>query len=216
MAKNNAKTRLLAYFKKNIGKKIPNSELTKIAQVSDWPRVCRTLRQEGWKLEAIQEGNSHFYILHSDKKGKGNKRVHISKKLRYEILRRDGFRCVQCGKSAEEDGVKLEIDHKIPVNMGGLTDYSNLQTLCRLCNQGKKDYFSQFEEDERVIEVLTQTSGLGRLRKIGELFKGEALNPRFLETFAGIRDWPRSLRKLRENDELDYEWDSQNKLYRFK
>ena len=216
MTKGSAKTRLLAHFKKNIGTKIPNSELAKIAQVSDWPRVCRTLRQEGWLLEHIQEGNSRFYILHSDKKGKGNKRVHISSKLRYEIMRRDGHRCVQCGKSAKEDGVKLEIDHKIPVNMGGLTEKSNLQTLCQECNHGKKAYFDGFKDDERVIEVLTQKSGLARLRKIGELFKGEALTPNLLATLTGIRDWTRSLRKLRKNNELDYDWDSQNDVYLFK
>ncbi|MHA1647134.1 MAG: HNH endonuclease [Promethearchaeota archaeon] len=216
MTKGSAKTRLLAHFKNNIGTKIPNSELEKIANVSDWPRVCRTLRQEGWLLEHVQEGSSHYYILHSDIKEKGNKRVNISSKLRYEILRRDGHRCVQCGKSSKEDDVKLEIDHKIPVNMGGLTEESNLQTLCQECNHGKKAYFDEFKDDERVIEVLKQNSGLGRLRKIGELFKGEGLTPNFLGTLTGIRDWTRSLRRLRENHELDYDWDSKKEVYLFK
>lgn len=57
--------------------------------------------------------------------------------LRYEILQRDGFRCVACGRSAKEDGVKLHVDHIVPVSKGGKTEKSNLQTLCEECNQGK-------------------------------------------------------------------------------
>lgn len=34
--------------------------------------------------------------------------------LRYDILKRDGFRCVICGRTAN-DGVKLHVDHIIPI-----------------------------------------------------------------------------------------------------
>ena len=57
--------------------------------------------------------------------------------LRYRVLKRDGFKCVRCGRSPEEDGVKLEVDHIIPIAKGGKTEESNLQTLCRDCNRGK-------------------------------------------------------------------------------
>lgn len=56
--------------------------------------------------------------------------------LRYEILTRDGFRCKICGASAD-DGVTLHVDHIIPVSKGGLTEKSNLRTLCERCNLGK-------------------------------------------------------------------------------
>ena len=62
----------------------------------------------------------------------------IQKKLRHEILKRDGFRCCHCGRGSK-DGVKLHIDHKIPVVLGGTNDPSNLQTLCQDCNLGKSD-----------------------------------------------------------------------------
>lgn len=58
--------------------------------------------------------------------------------LRYDVLRRDGFRCVLCG-SAASDGVKLEVDHIVPVSKGGRTELSNLRTLCDRCNRGKSD-----------------------------------------------------------------------------
>ncbi len=63
-------------------------------------------------------------------------RAKMSNRLRYEILKRDGFRCVLCGKS-QTDGVKLEVDHIKPVSKGGKTEESNLRTLCENCNRGK-------------------------------------------------------------------------------
>ena len=61
----------------------------------------------------------------------------MSSKLRYYILARDGSRCALCGRSPKEDGVKLEIDHIIPVSKGGKTVPENLRVLCADCNRGK-------------------------------------------------------------------------------
>lgn len=63
-------------------------------------------------------------------------RAKMSDSLRYEILKRDGFRCVLCGATAK-DGVKLHVDHIYPVSKGGRTERSNLRTLCERCNLGK-------------------------------------------------------------------------------
>lgn len=65
-------------------------------------------------------------------------RALMTDSLRYDVLRRDGFRCVLCG-SAGSDGVKLEVDHIVPVARGGRTELSNLRTLCDRCNRGKRD-----------------------------------------------------------------------------
>ena len=58
--------------------------------------------------------------------------------MRYEILRRDNFRCQLCGSTAQ-DGVKLHIDHIVPVSKGGHTTPENLRVLCDRCNFGKRD-----------------------------------------------------------------------------
>ena len=63
-------------------------------------------------------------------------RAKMSESLRYDILKRDNFRCKICG-ATERDGVKLHVDHIIPVSKGGKTEPSNLQTLCSRCNIGK-------------------------------------------------------------------------------
>ena len=64
------------------------------------------------------------------------KREPIPKKLRYEVLKRDGGRCRLCG-AASKDGATLHIDHITPVSLGGKTTKANLQTLCQACNLGK-------------------------------------------------------------------------------
>ncbi len=65
-------------------------------------------------------------------------RAKMTDSLRYDILKRDNFRCQICG-STQHDGVKLHVDHIIPVSKGGLTVESNLRTLCDRCNMGKSD-----------------------------------------------------------------------------
>ena len=60
----------------------------------------------------------------------------VTRAMRYDVLRRDNFHCVRCGRG-REDGVKLHVDHIVPVSRGGKSVMSNLQTLCEDCNCGK-------------------------------------------------------------------------------
>jgi len=60
----------------------------------------------------------------------------MTDKLRYQVLNRDHHKCVICGATAK-DGAKLHVDHIVPVSKGGLTEMSNLRTLCERCNLGK-------------------------------------------------------------------------------
>jgi hypothetical protein len=60
--------------------------------------------------------------------------------LRIKILTRDKFCCVFCGHSPSTMfGIKLHIDHIIPIAKGGKTEENNLRTLCSDCNLGKSD-----------------------------------------------------------------------------
>ena len=63
-------------------------------------------------------------------------RAKITRSVRYDIMKRDHFKCVLCGRGVE-DGVKLHIDHFIPIAGGGTSEYDNLRTLCEDCNLGK-------------------------------------------------------------------------------
>jgi len=58
--------------------------------------------------------------------------------LRYEVLKRDNFRCVLCGASpAINLRCVLHVDHIIPYSKEGKTVAENLRTLCEKCNLGK-------------------------------------------------------------------------------
>jgi len=59
----------------------------------------------------------------------------ISKTLRFEIFKRDGFQCQYCGKSPPI--VILEVDHIIPKKLKGNDGIDNLITSCFDCNRGK-------------------------------------------------------------------------------
>jgi len=65
------------------------------------------------------------------------KRQSLSKKLRFEVFKRDSFTCQYCGNSAP--AVVLNADHIHPVSKDGETDLLNLITACFDCNAGKKD-----------------------------------------------------------------------------
>lgn len=60
----------------------------------------------------------------------------VPARLRFEVLRRDGYKCQICGATAQ-DGAKLHVDHKRARVKGGLTIEENLWTLCETCNLGK-------------------------------------------------------------------------------
>ncbi len=58
--------------------------------------------------------------------------------LRFEVFKRDDFRCQYCGISAK-DGAILHADHIMPQSRGGPTTLQNLVTACIDCNLGKSD-----------------------------------------------------------------------------
>ncbi|MGL4265185.1 MAG: HNH endonuclease [Afipia sp.] len=62
-------------------------------------------------------------------------RKSLSKKLRFEVFKRDGFVCQYCG--AHPPAVILHVDHIHPVAEGGSNDIDNLITACEPCNLGK-------------------------------------------------------------------------------
>lgn len=65
------------------------------------------------------------------------KRRPISKRIRFEVFKRDQFTCQYCGRKAPD--VVLHVDHVDPVARGGDSSIINLLTACVNCNLGKSD-----------------------------------------------------------------------------
>ena len=54
-------------------------------------------------------------------KEEARKQRSIAAGLRFDVLRRDGFRCTYCGVTAEAS--ELRVDHVLPVCRGGQSTY---------------------------------------------------------------------------------------------
>jgi hypothetical protein len=70
----------------------------------------------------------------------------VSKRTRFEVLRRDGYTCRYCRTTAGE----LTVDHVRPTALGGTDDPSNLVACCKDCNAGK----SSTSPDEETVEQV--------------------------------------------------------------
>ncbi|WP_311923999.1 HNH endonuclease [Nocardia uniformis] len=71
-----------------------------------------------------------------------------SRSLRMQVLKRDGYRCVVCGRKAKDHiDIELHVHHLIPWRMDGPTTEENLVTLCGTCHKGlSPDYEPQLRE----------------------------------------------------------------------
>jgi len=81
--------------------------------------------------------------------------MNITKRIRFEAFKRDGFICQYCGKHPPE--VMLEIDHIEPKSKGGSDDLNNLITSCFDCNRGKsnielKKIPNSLNENKEILE----------------------------------------------------------------
>ena len=74
-------------------------------------------------------------------------------RLRQIIMERDGYKCVLCGKGAD-DGVKLEVDHIKAWEDGGRTIYNNGRTVCSECNKGLH-WAKKFNEKLKEVSEAT-------------------------------------------------------------
>lgn len=88
-------------------------------------------------------------------------RKSISKKLRFEVYKRDSFTCQYCGRKAPD--VVLNIDHIKPVAKGGTNDILNLITSCFDCNNGKRDIL--LDEDSILSKQRLQLEQLQERRE---------------------------------------------------
>lgn len=70
----------------------------------------------------------------------------VSKRTRFEVLRRDNYTCRYC-RSADNP---LRVDHVTPVALGGTDDPANLVAACQDCNAGK----ASTSPDEQTVEQV--------------------------------------------------------------
>lgn len=92
------------------------------------------------RIVAVQDGTLPEADLYKPRNIKPHLDRAVPLKIRYDVMKQDGYRCQKCGADQSQDkSVRLEVDHVVAVSRGGKSTIDNLQTLCWACNQGKKD-----------------------------------------------------------------------------
>lgn len=145
MKKNNVVQQdlIVGFFKKNPNRNIKHPE------VVDWvvsiykkrtgkvfrdpDRAIRKLAQSGFLIK-ITKG----VYKYDPKKAHKRELEDFTAAQKEAILKRDGYKCVICGRG-KKDGVDLHIDHIKPKDFGGEAIIENGQTLCSQHNFIKKN-----------------------------------------------------------------------------
>lgn len=134
---------LMEFYKKNSNRDISTPEIVDWA-TSEWERRTgevfrdpdrgiRLLYQKGYLIK-VKKG----VYRHNPDEVRQRELENFSAAQKAEILERDGYKCVMCGRG-EKEGVDLHVDHIRPRDSGGKATIENGQTLCAQHNFLKKN-----------------------------------------------------------------------------
>ena len=109
----------------------------------------------------------------------------ITRRLRFEILRRDGFACHYCHRA----DVDLTVDHVVPEALGGADTPDNLVAACQACNAGK----AATMPDDPLVAAVDEAAlkWAAAMKRAGELQRAQDINRElFIDAFdRGWREW---------------------------
>ena len=146
-------------------------------------------------IERVTRGRDHVYRFVGER-GIPLDAQPISQSLRAKILWRDRSRCRMSGRTPQEDGIKLHIDHKIPRDWGGKTEEDNLWSLCDECNAGKKNHFAS-QDSDLMRKVMIDKSVHVRIGELLKAYGGKLVPSDLIDFVANRDDWPKRTRELR-------------------
>jgi len=148
---------IIEFFKKNPNRDIEHPEVVDWVVATykkrtgkvfrDPDRAIRQLAQSGFLIK-IAKG---VYKYDPDKAYK-RELEDFTAAQKEAILKRDGYKCVICGRG-KKDGVDLHIDHIKPKDFGGEATIENGQTLCSQHNFIKKN-LKQTETGKKMFICL--------------------------------------------------------------
>ena len=145
---------IMEYFRKNSGRDLEHGPVVDYVEARylklfdkkprDTWRGIRKLHEKGVLIK-VKKG-----VYKYDSTFVRNKKLfEFPPEIKEQIFKRDGYKCVICGKG-KDNGVEIQADHKKPMDKGGKNNLNNGQTLCAKHNFLKKTY-SQTEFGKRFI-----------------------------------------------------------------
>lgn len=111
-------------------------------------RIVQAIRR--WR--ATRKRDREYWRWHNTLYPGGSTASQAWTDFRLQIIRRDGYRCVNCGRTGrfprrrrawwepfrpEGPRIGLQVDHILPLSRGGTNNPANLQTLCKSCHDTK-------------------------------------------------------------------------------
>ena len=137
--------------------------------------MIRSLAQRGFLIK-ISKG-----VYKYDPEFESNRCLqNFTEEQKKEILKRDNYKCVICGKGIE-DGIELHVDHIKPKDLGGKAIIENGQTLC--AKHFMKKNFKQTETGKKMfirLYELAKAEGDEKLQQfcieILEVFERNNIN----------------------------------------
>ncbi|MDR2034782.1 MAG: HNH endonuclease [Helicobacteraceae bacterium] len=152
---------ILEFFMTHPNRDIPHAEVVDWATnkwkeitgevFRDPDRQIRKLAQMG-KLQKIKKGVYRYdpdFVINRELED-------FTQTQKEAIMKRDGYRCVICGRGLNE-GIELCVDHIKPKDFGGKATIENGQTLCAQHNIKKKHY-KQTETGKKMFIRLYELS----------------------------------------------------------
>jgi len=152
---------IIEYFKKHPNEELPHGPVVDWVEEQykklynkkprDTWRAIRMLHQQGFLIKVkkgIYKYDPNFVIIKEIED--------FTPELKEQILKRDGYKCIICGRSSKE-GYELHVDHILPKDKGGKATLENGQTLCSICNFRKKNY-NQTESGKKMFIRLWETA----------------------------------------------------------
>ena len=135
---------IMEYFKKHPNRNIEHPEIVDWVVAEYKKRTGRVFRDPDRAIRMLSQAGQLIKI----KKGvyrydpnfvNDRKLKDFTPEQKEAIFKRDGYKCVECGKGLK-DGVEIQADHIKPRDLGGESTIENGQTLCAQHNFKKKNY----------------------------------------------------------------------------
>ena len=171
--KTGSKERIRQFLLAHVGEVVTGKQIQDAVGpgVTEWARRLRELREdEGWRIQSrvddssLKQGEYRLVEAPPERSSYRFSR-RLSKRVRAEILERNGYTCKMCGAGAGEPDpenpgrvVRLHVGHIVDKSHGGTDDPSNLRALCSTCNQGARNLAQEPPSWTWVLSQLRRSS----------------------------------------------------------
>ena len=194
--RNGSRDTLRAYLTEHVGEVLDSETLRRVANVSEWARRIRELRNEEGMNIVTHNDRSELkpgqYML-ADLKPLPAFARSISKEVRAFVLDRNGFTCQMCGAAAGEPHpyeperkTRLHIGHIIDKSQGGTDDSGNLRAVCSVCNEGASNITQDRPSAMKLLVQIRRAAAHEQLDVMRWLIRKFPANAR--ECLSGLGD----------------------------